>query len=277
MFDDLLRLTKRFAVLLLGIGIVYVAVENIYPLFNRRLPALVAGIVTYIVFAYVLIPALIRLIRLVSRPRHVPFYSTTPDGFACDPINIGFFGTRQEVISAMGKIGWHQADPRTLKSIFRMIYSILLKRPYPTAPFSTLYLFGRGQDLGFQLPVSNNPRHRHHVRFWAVKPEVAESFKQHVAFWQAHQPAGRLKPGDFLWLGAASLDTGLGIIRHNAQITHTVHHDTNAERELLVKSLRAAKAITKTHNVMVAKPYQLQNRVISAYLLADGKLTICEL
>jgi hypothetical protein len=31
-----------------------------------------------------------------------------------------------------------------------MARAFVLNEPYPTAQFSTLYLFGRGQDIGFQ-------------------------------------------------------------------------------------------------------------------------------
>ena len=34
---------------------------------------------------------------------------------------------------------------------------------------SILYLFGRGQDIGFQKAIDNSPRKRHHIRFWALK------------------------------------------------------------------------------------------------------------
>ena len=45
---------------------------------------------------------------------------------------------------------------------------IAFNSPYPTAPFSTLYLFARGQDVGFQKAIDSSPRKRHHVRFWAL-------------------------------------------------------------------------------------------------------------
>ena len=49
-----------------------------------------------------------------------------------------------------------------------MTQAFVLNAPYPTAPFSTLYLFGRPQDVGFQEPIDDSPRKRHHIRFWAL-------------------------------------------------------------------------------------------------------------
>jgi len=46
-----------------------------------------------------------------------------------------------------------------------MVRAFALNSPYPTAPFSTLYLFGRGQDIGFQKAIDDSPRKRHHIHF----------------------------------------------------------------------------------------------------------------
>lgn len=277
MVEFVVRFLKRLAVFLPGVGITYLIIKDVYPVFERRLPVALAILATYIITAYGAIPASIRLMRLISKPKHVPFYSTTPDGFASDPVNIGFYGTETQVIKAMKTIGWHKADPRNLRTLFRLGLSMLLSRPYPNAPFSTLYLLGRRQDLGFELPLDANPRHRHHVRFWAVKPGTAEHFQEHIAFWNRHHPDKNKRDDKYLWLGAASLDTGIGMIRHNAQLTHMVHKNTNAERDLIVGDLKAREIGRGFKTVTIAQPYQLRNRVITAHLEADGKLTICQL
>ena len=66
----------------------------------------------------------------------------------------------------------------------------MLNRPYPSAPFSTLYLFNRGQDVGFQRSIDDSPRKRHHVRFWGISVERAETTLDTAAFWlgQAGRP-----------------------------------------------------------------------------------------
>lgn len=271
------RLIKRLLIFLPGAAAAYLVIADVYPALDKRLPAGPAIIVAYFIGAYVLVPAIIRFIRIVEPPKHVPFYSTTPDGFASDPVQIGLFGTREQVITAMKRIGWYRADKRTPRTLVKMLVSIILSKPYHTAPFSTLFLLGRSQDLEFELPLDNHPLHRHHVRFWAVKPEVAEHFKEHVAFWHHHHPDKNQKDDKYLWLGAASLDAGFGLIRHNAQITHMIHPDTNAERELIVSALKKAKLCKRIKRIEIARPYQLRNRVITGYLEADGILAVCEL
>lgn len=277
MVSNAARFIKRLIILLPGLGAAFLVYKDVYPLLDRRLPASVAVLVAYFITAYVVIPGLIRIWRMLMPTRHVPLYSTTPDGFASDPVQIGLFGSRAQLIAAMQKIGWHQADNRTPHTLLRMAMSLLFKKPYPNAPFSHLYLLGRSQDIGFQLPVDDNPRHRHHVRFWAVRPEVAERFKEHVAFWHSYHPDKNTKDDKYFWLGAASLDVGLGMIRHNGQITHMIHPDTNAERELIIGSLKRAGVCKQAKRIKIASPYQLRNRVITGYLETDGVLAVCEL
>jgi hypothetical protein len=277
MIEDGIRLFKRLLVLLPPVGLFLFAADDIYDFFHAHVPMVIALLVTYIAVAYGVIPAFIRLIRFVFPPNHLPYYSTTPDGFASDPLNIGLFGTREEVIKAMTDIGWYQADRRTPRTLWRMMSSTILRRPYLNAPFSRLYLLGRSQDLGFQLPIGDHAGHRHHVRFWAVKPTLARRFKEHVAFWNTHHPDDDPLDNKFLWLGAASQDIGIGVIRHNAQFTHMIHHDTNAERELIVKTLRRHGRIKRSKTITISRPYQLQNRVITGYLQSDGRITICEI
>lgn len=275
MIDYVVRFLKRIAILLPGIIVTYISSVRLFPLLDRRIPDWLAVLILYLLVAYVFIPAFIRLINLVIQPRHIPLYSTTPDGLACDPINVGVVATREELIALMDTAGWFMADRRTIKNLLRFAYSMILGQPYPRAPFSKLYLFGRAQDLGFELPVGTNPRHRHHIRFWGVVDTENAEYHQQIFFWKRYHRAP--KDGRILWVGAASLDTGLGIIRHNAQMTHRIHHDTNAEREFVVQSLKKTGLIKRTRKITIGAPYQLRNRVISGYMLADGRMSICEL
>jgi hypothetical protein len=275
MVQVIIRFIKRIAILIPGVAVTYVAAKSLFPILDKQIPAALALFILYILIAYIFIPASIRVLNLIMQPKHIPLYCTTPDGLACDPINVGVIATRKELVGLMQAAGWHRADKRTLRTSIRYMTSIALQQPYLTAPFSTLYLFGRSQDIGFQLPVGDNPRHRHHIRFWGVIDTDDPDYRQHTFFWRRYHRSP--KPGQLLWVGAASLDTGIGIIRHNAQMTHSIHHDTNAEREFVVKQLRATKRVKRSRTVTVGAPYRLRNRVVKGYMNADGKMTICEL
>lgn len=274
MIAQLIRLIKRFAILVPGMVIAYFAAIDIYPTIDRQLPWGLAILATYGVTAYVLIPAGLRLVRLIIKPKHIPLYVTSPDGLACDPVNIGVVGTREELVNVFKKAGWHQADQRNFKTLTSLVLATLLKKPYPSAPFSSMYLFGRSQDIGFQLP-GNTTSQRHHVRFWAATYTPDSKYRDHIHFWQKHHRAKH--PDLTLWVGAVSLDAGWAIIRHNGQITHMIHPDTNAEREFTVNALKKTGLVKRTNRVTVGLPYKTANRSWMAYMHADGKMAICEL
>jgi hypothetical protein len=167
MIDYIVRSAKRFAVLVPGIVIAYISAHTVYPIFDQRVTQVLAIFFTYVLTAYVLIPVGIRVLRIFIPARHLPLYCVTPDGFASDPINIGVIGTRQELVAAMQKAGWSVADEHTASNIAREIIFTVLRRSYPTAPMSSLFLFGRKQDVGFEVARAGRGN-RHHVRFWAT-------------------------------------------------------------------------------------------------------------
>jgi hypothetical protein len=275
MMQYMLRPAKRFAILLPGVVIAYFSVHDIFPYFDRRLPLSVAILATYALGAYILVPALIRVYRSIRPADHLPLYCVTPDGFASDPLNIGIIATRRELIRIMELAGWHMADPYTGKNLVRHVLSIVFGWSYPNAPMSRLYLFGRKQDMAFEIPVEG-VANRHHVRFWATTYQDKQRLSVHSIHWH-HRRSHIRGNDDLLWVGAASLDTGIAPIRHNLQITHMIHPDTNRERELIVNQLKQKGLVRKTEKVKLEKPYRLANRAWGGYLNTDGTMTVLHL
>ena len=265
------RLAKRFAILLPGIVIAYLSVRDIFPYFHRRLPIALAIFVTYVLGAYVFVPALIRAIRILRPADHLPVYCVTPDGFASDPMNIGIVGTRHQLIQVMEQAGWFMADPHSLRYMMRHVLSIVFGWEYKNAPVSNLYLFGRKQDLAFEIPISG-VANRHHVRFWATTYEEDKRITVRSIHW--HHRNKHVKGDNLLWVGAASLDIGLAPIRHNLQVTHLIHPDTNKERALIVDQLKAQNLVKRTSSIKLEKPYRLINRAFGGYLNTDGTMII---
>jgi LssY C-terminus len=270
----LVRSAKRFAILIPGVIIVYFSVSNVFPYFDQRLPMSVALLITYALGAYVFIPALLRLYRIFRPASHLPLYCVTPDGFASDPLNVGIVGTRRQLITAMEQAGWHVADPHSGKFLIRHGLSVILGWDYPNAPVSKLYLFGRKQDIAFEIPV-DGVSSRHHVRFWATTFQDKKRLTVQSIHW--HHRSKHVNDDTLLWVGAASLDTGIAPIRHNLQLTHMIHPDTNQERELIVSQLKAHKLVTKTQRIKLDNPYRLTNRVFRGYLHTDGIMTVVHL
>lgn len=276
MIQYILRVAKRFAVLLPGIAIAYVSVREIFPYFDNRLPLGVAILVTYALGAYVLAPALVRLFRIFHPADHLPLYCVTPDGFASDPLNIGIVSTRRELILAMEKAGWQVADPHSAPNVIKAVWSVVLDKTYANAPVSSLYLFGRKQDVAFEKHVVGaGPTTRHHVRFWATTYEKKAKLSVHAIHW--HHRKAHIYGDSLLWVGAASFDIGLSFVRHNFQLSHMIDPDTDKERDMIVSELKAAQLVTRSERVKLGDPYRLVNRVLRGSLHTDGWMTVVRL
>jgi hypothetical protein len=235
------RLVQRLLVFLLGVAAVWLILVLFYDVADRRLPLILALAATYGVAAYLVLPRVIRLGARILQRGHVPSYTLTGDGLPGDPVNVSLIGTFTQLQEAFRRAGWIQAAPLSLASSWKMAQAFVLDRPYPDAPFSTLYLLDRGQDVGFQRAIDNSPRKRHHVRFWGVPVGEAEETLDTPAFWR-----GSRRPDadeQAVWIGAVTKDTGLSLTRLSFQITHATDKDTNAERDFMMDELARVGAI----------------------------------
>jgi hypothetical protein len=188
---------------------------------RRKRIVTITGLVlgVWLIAAYIAVPVLWK--RYAQRHpslEDVPGVTYTADGIPADPINVALIGTRAEVMKILLAAKWYPADKLTLRSSLEIAEASVLKREYDDAPVSSELLFSRKQDLAFEQAVGNNPRHRHHVRFW-------ESDKR--------DPDGRP-----VWLGAAIFDTRVGLSRATGQITHETAPDVDAERDKLFDDLK---------------------------------------
>ena len=155
---------------------------------------------------------------------------------------------------------------------FRDAFGNVFNSPYPTAPFSTLYLFGRGQDIGFQKAIDNSPRKRHHIRFWALSVTRAQATWGAAGFWlNTDRPPDNER---VLWVGAGTRDTGLSLTRLTFQITHATDSDTNAERDHIIAEL------TKSRTIEAVKVYQSGQDLLTEHVnhyVTDGEIALASL
>ena len=208
----------------------------------------------YLVLAYLVLPALWRHHEHNPRLATVPMVTRNADGIPCDPLNVALVGTRDEIVAALAAAGWRQAAPIDVRSGVGIAESVLLDRPDPTAPVSSLYLWGRRQDLAFEQEVGASARERHHVRFWA---------------------AGDLGDGGrALWVGAATFDRGVGFSHRTGQITHHIAPDLDAERDDLMADLAAAGRLTILYQVTGIGPTLVGWNGGGDRYFTDGEMTV---
>ena len=178
----LIRFLQRLLIFALGILSIWLIVF-VFRFVDNRASWILALAVTYAIAAYVILPRAVRMGLKILQRKHVPSYTITGDGLPGDPVNLMLTGTLQQLRAAFAAAGWIEADPLGLRSSWGMVRAFVFNSPYPAAPFSTLYLFGRGQDIGFQKAIDDSPRKRHHIRFWALSFARAEETLGTASFW----------------------------------------------------------------------------------------------
>jgi hypothetical protein len=186
-----------------------------------------AALVVYLALAYLLMPWVWKFYLhyhpwLNSDPR----LTQTSTGHAGDPLNVALIGTEAEVRGSMKAANWHPADPLGLSSDLRIGVDSVLDRPYEAAPVSNLFLFGRKEDLAFEQPVGDSPRHRHHVRFWKMDRPYVD--------------------GRPIWIGSGSYDKGVGLSHVTGQITHHIDPNVDTERDHVLTTLNDARQLSET-------------------------------
>jgi hypothetical protein len=132
--------------------------------------------------------------------------------------------------------------------------SVLLDRPDSNAPVSTLYLWGRPQNLAFEQTVGTSARQRHHVRFWH-SDELGED-------------------GRPLWVGSVTFDQSVGFSHLTGQITHHIAPDLDAERDRLMAELKAAGQLQTIYQVTGVGPTLNGRNAEGDWYFTDGELTI---
>ncbi|KYH02295.1 LssY C-terminal domain-containing protein [Bradyrhizobium sp. DOA1] len=193
---------------------------------KRRWPfALALVVLVYLALAYVLLPTLWIHHEHEAGLASLPMLTRTSDDIPGDPLNVGLVGDGEDVVRAMHAAGWFAADAVTLRSSIEIVGSVVLDRPYRDAPVSPLYYLGRKEQYAFEKPAGKSADRRNHVRFWKA-----------------------LEKGDDgrpVWLGSATFDRGVGLSHDTGQVTHHIAANIDAERDLLMGDLRAARVVSK--------------------------------
>lgn len=281
MFRFLLRSLWRLLILMLGVGALGLIVMILWPESGSRVSAFIALLITYCLMAYVVIPNLMRLFHVFSRPNHIPLYVTTGDGWPSDPVNLALVvKDRKHLEMSMVKAGWYISDPLTFRNGFREFISILFNTHYPEAPLSTLYLFDRPHDIGFEIPTNGagSARTRHHVRFWRLEEPVAGNrHEHHYHFWQEklkHIFSHKRE----IWIGAATEEThAIDIQWRTGRLTHGGSHEADKERDFIIQTLADAKLVQKSFISEPGEQLRFRGQQFRTFYITDGSIKVARL
>jgi hypothetical protein len=191
----------------------------------------------------------------------LPRQTHSMTGVPADPINLIFVADEADLKLAFKTAKWYRANPA---SPFHLLYGMLavaLKRSYRTGPFAPLYVNIGIQDLAYQRVTRQNSfRRRHHIRIWRT---------------------GIVLPGGKrVWIGAASYDTNIKLMKRPPFMLHDVDPNLDKEREYVVRSLenQGAASLKTVEMMPPAPPTQMRrNDFVGSDYFTDGRATVVEI
>lgn len=171
-----------------------------------------------------------------------------------DMVNFVIVGSEKDVQAALDAATWHLADTSNENAVLNALMQTYDNKDYLAMPMSTLYLFGRRQDFGYEMaePIAMVAS-RHHFRIWKAP-----------FTWK----------GSEVWCGAGTHDIGFAKDKRNGSVTHKIDPAVDGERENIGSSLQKAnKAKTLTY-YLPPNPVQDANNATGDGYHSDGRLLV---
>lgn len=225
-----------------------------YPIKGRA--ARWAGLIAlcYLALAYLILPFFWRHYEHLPEMASMPKVASAPSGRPGDALNVALVGSEADLQRAFAAANWSPADPITVRSALAIAAGVVLHRPDPEAPMSSLLLFGRRQDLAFERDVGGSPRERHHVRFW--RTELVDH------------------GGRSVWIGGATFDRSVGLSHTTGQLIHHIAPDIDTERDTLMVDLEAAGRLAALYFVTGVGPTMNGRSGDGDRYFTDGELAV---
>ncbi len=141
-----------------------------------------------------------------------------------DPLNLVLIGGVNDLAPAVVRRNWHATEVIWSKALIRSFKSFFQGERYRYSPISSLYVYGRRQDIGFQKARSTI-NERNHMRLW-LSP---------IRF-----------RGKRVFVGQISRDIGVKFTLKSPTIsTHVIDPDVDEARRYLVEDLSYSQAVAR--------------------------------
>jgi LssY C-terminus len=174
-----------------------------------------------------------------------------------DMVNYALIGTQDQVTKAFAAAGWVQVDKTTQDAVVHGLISTLSHSAYTEMPMSTLYLFGRSQDLSFAR----------------ADPLAVAAIRHHLRVWKTTETVG----GEEFWVGSATHDNGFEKDQRNGGITHHIDANVDQERDFLEQSFAGAGVIAGAAYVMPSNPLTTAKTATGGSFQSDGRIVVMDL
>ncbi len=170
---------------------------------------------------------------LVERLGQMPAATTNAHGTRTgDPCNLVVIGAFEVIFGAF-VARWDESESITLATCWKTFRAFLLGSEYRYSPVSSLFLFGRSQDVALQRS-RQSINERLHLRLW-LTPLTFHA-----------QP---------VWVGQISRDIGVRFTTKTWNLTtHRVDPDVDEARDYVIEDLLKAERIEAAGYVDAADP-----------------------
>jgi hypothetical protein len=189
-------------------------------------------------------------------PRRVSDKASS-NGNAGDMVNFALLGTEQEVLNAFKSAGWVAVDKSVQDAILNSVLKTLSREAYTEMPMSTLYLFGRPQDMSYAR----------------ADPLMVAAERHHLRVWKTDKTVG----GRTLWVGSATHDIGFEKDQRTGGVTHKIDPDVDKERQYLLDSFDAAGAFSSAAYVTPSDPLREARTATGGTFQSDGRIVVMAL
>jgi hypothetical protein len=174
-----------------------------------------------------------------------------------DMVNFILIGSQQQVQRALDAANFHVADTDGKKAVLEAATMTYENKDYLAMPMSTLYLFNRPQDFGYEQaePIAMVAS-RHHFRLWKA------SFT-----WN----------GQTVWVGAGTHDIGFAKDKRNGNVTHKIDPNVDGERENIGGSLQKGGKVKSMSYYLPPNPVQEAKNATGDGYHSDGRILVISL
>ncbi len=171
-----------------------------------------------------------------------------------DMVNFVIIGSQKDVQAALDAASWHVADTSNQGAVLNAIEQTYDNKDYLAMPMSTLFLFGRKQDFGYEMaePIAMVAS-RHHFRIWKAP-----------FTWK----------GSEVWCGAGTHDIGFAKDKRNGSVTHKIDPAVDGERENIGSSLQKANKAKTLAYYLPPNPVQDAKNATGDGYHSDGRLLV---
>jgi LssY C-terminus len=171
-----------------------------------------------------------------------------------DMVNFVIVGSQQQVQNALDLANFHVADTDNQKAVLQAAMMTYENKDYLAMPMSTLYLFNRPQDFGYEQaePIAMVAS-RHHFRLWKAP-----------FTWN----------GQTVWVGAGTHDIGFAKDKRNGSVTHKIDPNVDGERDNIGASLEKGGKVKSMSYYLPPNPVQDAKNATGDGYHSDGRILV---